>query len=149
MSCRHLICLEEENRDHLEDDSPGSNIADPFLDLVGSGLGYIDVQLGSSLTEAAKAGHEKCVETLIKAGADVNSTDVFGSTAISESAAYDHVECFKLLLNAGADINIKNKTGETPLLRAIFTQNGCAQLLMDAGAGVNDADNRLVVILPL
>ena len=93
MSCRHLIYLEGKPK-HL----------------VRSRLRYLAGELGCSLTEAAKAGHEKCPETLIKAGADVNITDFFGNTAISESAFYDYVECFKLLLNAGADVNMNNSS---------------------------------------
>ena len=150
MSCCHLSCLEESEREHFDHNSVDSNTEDPFLDLVGSGLGYIGDQIGSSLVDAAKEGHEKCVETLLEAGTNVNSTDVYGNTPIIESATFYHVECLMLLLKAGADVNIRNKGGETPLLRATFNeyprwdlhkQNKCRELLLEAGAGVNVADN--------
>ena len=150
MSCRHLSCLEESEQEHLDHSSVDSNTEDPFLDLVGSGLGYIGDHIGSSLVDAAKVGHEKCVETLLEAGIDVNSTDVYGNTPIIKSATFYGVECLMLLLKAGADVNIRNKRGETPLLLATFKeyqrwdlhkQNKCIELLLEAGACVNVADN--------
>ena len=150
MSCRHLSCLEEVEQEHFDHSSVDSNTEDPFLDLVGSGLGYVGDQIGSSLVDAAKIGHEKCVETLLEAGADVNSTDIYGNTPIIESATFFREECLMLLLKAGADVNITNKRGETPLLRATFKeyprwdrhkQNKCIELLLEAGANVNVADN--------
>ena len=136
MAYFHLLCLEEEEKEYL-DESPTDSIEDPFLGLVGSGIGYIDVQMGPSLVEAAKLGHLKCVQTLLEAGADVNTVDILGNTPISESAAFDRVECLKLLVKEGADVNIRNKTGDTPLLRAMSQLNRCVELLVEAGADLN------------
>ena len=57
MSCHHLMCLEEEEHGHLDDNSVDSNVGEPFLDLVGSGLGYIEAQIGQSFIDAAGVGH--------------------------------------------------------------------------------------------
>ena len=142
MSCRHLICLEEVDSEQLDGNSTNSNRdADgPFINLLNSGLGFISLQMEASLMEAVNLGHEKCVETLIEAGADVNTVDHHGNTPVSESATSNRVNCLKLLIRAGADVNKWNKTGGTPLLRATFKQNSCVQLLIEAGADVNMTD---------
>ena len=149
MSCHHLICLKETEQEQPDDTSADTDKKDPFLELVRTGSAYIDLQMGPSLIEAAKVGHERCVKKLIESGADVNCTDVNGNTSSNESAAFNRVECLMLLLSAGADVNIRNKVGETPLLRATFErctrenlhEEKCVKLLMDAGADVNIADD--------
>ena len=118
MSCRHLICLDEVEQEQLDENSTDLNdgaVDDPFVDLLRSGLGYISLQREASLMEAVNLEHEKCVETLIEAGADVNTADCQGNTPISESAAFNRVECLKLLVKAGADVNTRNKAGSTPI----------------------------------
>ena len=144
MSCRHLICLDEVEQGQLDENSTDLNddaVNDPFTDLLSSGLGYISLQREASLLEAVNLGHEKCVETLLEAGADVNTVDRHGNSPISKSVAFNCVECLKLLVKAGADVNLRNKAASTPLLRATFEQNSCVQLLINAGADVNIADN--------
>ena len=144
MSCRHLICLDEVEQGQLDENSTDLNddaVNDPFTDLLSSGLGYISLQREASLLEAVNLGHEKCVETLLESGADVNTVDRHGNSPISESAAFNCVECLKLLVKAGADVNLRNKAASTPLLRATFQQNSRVQLLIDAGTDVNIADN--------
>ncbi|MBO4317775.1 MAG: ankyrin repeat domain-containing protein [Mailhella sp.] len=43
---------------------------------------------------------------------------------------------------AGADVNAKNCIGETPLFRAVGSDNPeCVKLLLEAGADVNVEDN--------
>ena len=144
------MCLEETEQEQSDDTSADRNIDYPVLDLMGTGQANTDVQMGSSLIDAAKAGHEKCVGKLIESGADVNYTDVNGNTSISESVAFNRVECLKLLLKAGADVNVRNITGETALLRAAFKeykgcnlqmQNKYVKLLLEAGADVNVSNN--------
>ena len=41
----------------------------------------------TGLLSAAQHGHHKCVEVLIKSGADVNSLDKYGDTALMLAAA--------------------------------------------------------------
>ena len=131
MSSRHLICLDEVEQEQLDENSTDLNddaVDDTFTDLLRSGLGYISHQREASLIEAVNLEHEKCVEMLLEAGADVNTADRLGNTPISESAAFNRVKCLKLLVKAGADVNARNKAGSTPLLRATFEQNSCVQL---------------------
>ena len=85
---------------------------------------------------------EKCtsavVETLLKAGADVNATSNSGFTALILAAATDKIDNVKILLEAGADINAETSSGYTPLMGAAERGSSeCVQLLVQAGANVN------------
>ena len=103
----------------------------------------------------------KCVELLLKSGADVNlwTTDnkrkkalmkrgwnIGGHTALYVAVVNKQPECVKLLIEAGADVNIQcNDTSYnkiTPLLAAIKGggNDQCAEMLVNAGADVNIVD---------
>ena len=69
--------------------------------------------INKSLHKAAQRGDRTCLQTLIEAGADVNSTTDGGKTAlILASCHYSKnkgcCECVKFLLEAGADVNRKD-----------------------------------------
>ena len=144
MSCHHLICLEEEKQDNLDDDSEGSHTEDPFLDLMGTGLGYIDAQLGPSLTDAAKVGHVECLELLVKAGAAVNTRNARSETPLLW-AAFKHNICVKFLMDARDIVNttntLRNTFKEQKRQEDLCKQNKCIKILVEAGASVNIADN--------
>ena len=53
---------------------------------------------------AAANGHSKCVQILIKKGADVNQSDGNDTTALMSAAHLGHRRCMLLLLGAGADV---------------------------------------------
>ena len=83
----------------------------------------------SALRKAAASGHEKCVDALIKAGADVNAIDVFKNTILmfaafraafnaqffsnSELHECDFVKCVKYLLQAGTHVNVNKVINTT------------------------------------
>ena len=53
---------------------------------------------------------EDCLDSLIKAGIDVNEFTGNGETALMGVAGREHFACVNLLLNAGADVNASFET---------------------------------------
>lgn len=73
-------------------------------------------ELISPISIAARKGHVKSVETLIKGGADVNLMHPIGYSALHESIVNSHLDIFELLVNNGADIHQRGTIyGATPL----------------------------------
>jgi len=68
---------------------------------------------------ASQEGYNRCVERLIRSGADVNYKDEDGSSALELASLTGHLSVVDTLLLAGADVNIKNNRGRTPLWHAI------------------------------
>ena len=95
------------------------------------------VAQNEALISAVELGHTKCLELLIREGADVNAVGPFCNSSLQEAINNDHFECFELLLRAGADVN-GSKIGKPVLIEA--ARKGLEQyvnLLISAGAGVN------------
>lgn len=77
----------------------------------------------------------KDIETLVKAGADVNG--FMGS--VFPLALADNVEVAKALLANGADVNLMNKNGETAIF---FNKNiDVIKFLVSEGANINHLNN--------
>lgn len=78
---------------------------------------------------AAYFGHEKIVEYLIKAGAEVNSPskNSLGVTPLQSAVAGGHLEITRLLLTAGASPNVREGGGYTPLHTAAY--NGDVEIV--------------------
>ena len=74
---------------------------------------------------AAYFGHEKIVEYLIKAGAQVNSPskNSLGVTPLQSAVAGSHLEITRMLLTAGASPNVRERGGYTPLHTAAHNGN--------------------------
>ena len=85
----------------------------------------------------------KSVETLINAGADVNTKDNTGNVPLINVVLHDHVQCVPLLLAAGADVNATdNQSGSSALMIAIKKdKNETFYQLLKAGADVNIVNN--------
>ena len=83
-------------------------------------------------------GQDKCVDTLIQAGADLNIQSKNGQTALIVAARKGHDECVDILIKGGADVNIQDQIGCTALMSAAFhyCYNKCTKLLIQAGADV-------------
>ena len=89
-------------------------------------------------------GHPVCVESLIEAGADVNTTDGY-TTPLMWALGKEYTECVKLLVKAGADVNQYIReygVWYTPLMW--LAKNGGTKytnLLIELGADVNVVRN--------
>jgi ankyrin repeat protein len=78
---------------------------------------------GAAVVEAAMSGNRDAVRTLLKDGADVNTTQADGMTALHWAAQKGDVDLAKLLLYAGANVKATTRIGGyTPLLMA--SKNG-------------------------
>jgi len=97
-------------------------------------LGWSPLQL------AAKAGSYYAVRSLVKAGVDVNSTDMtYGRTALHIAVEGGHKDIVEFLLkNTKIDVNRRNFSGNTALHTAIVTPGAKAKemcaLLLKYGA---------------
>ena len=116
------------------------------------------------LIKSAFFGNCKCVEILVKAGADVNQAAKNGLTPLIASVAnkpkdceemiedageiftpvfHRHDLCVNLIITAGADVNSVNEHNQSALIFAV--SNGytrCVELLIEAGADVNIVTDR-------
>src|SRR6476661_9800237 len=90
----------------------------------------------AAFVEAAMNGNRDAVRTLLKDGADVNTTQADGMTALHWAAQKGDVELAKVLLYASANLKATTRIGGyTPLL--IASKNGDAAMiaaLTEAGA---------------
>ncbi|HXD33859.1 MAG TPA: ankyrin repeat domain-containing protein [Pyrinomonadaceae bacterium] len=87
------------------------------------------------LIDAARAGDNKAVQSLLDKGAYVNSRDSDGRTPLTEATWEGHAETVKLLLEKGADPNLKKNDGLAPLVIAVGKGNKeIEELLKKAGA---------------
>ena len=91
--------------------------------------------IDSALLTGSRNGHRKCLELLIRGGADVNAA-IEGTTPLIESAKCVHAMCMKTLLVKGADVNATDAGGGTALSYAVKDCE-CMELLIEAGANVN------------
>ena len=89
----------------------------------------------TSLMKAARDGHTKCVDALIKKGADVNAYDENLSTALIRAVDKGRVQCVERLLKAGADVNLTNMYGINALIAASYEGHvDCVRVLLEKGA---------------
>ena len=109
------------------------------LVLLGLGLAASAVAAArATLADAAEQRDKTSVTTLLKAGADVNATQVDGTTALHWATYNDDAETVALLVRAGANVNAVNRYGMPPLAQACINGNAAiVKLLLDAGADPN------------
>ena len=82
--------------------------------------------------------YEGCVETLISAGADVNSRGCDGITSLMYAAERGDEKMVDVLIKAGANVNELDDVGMNPLMRAVMGKNKtCVQMLIKAGADMS------------
>ena len=99
-------------------------------------------QTVTALMLATVSSNSKSVEALLKAGADVNATEMYNVTALMCAAWRGDTELVETLIAAGADVNACTDYKYTALLFAINKgSNRCVGVLMQAGAAVNVADS--------
>jgi ankyrin repeat protein len=98
-----------------------------------------------SLDDAAKRGHDECLQVFIDDGEDVNvvTDNTDGMVPLHWAAYYGNERCIRILIASEANLNITDNYGRTPLHWAIGSQrSACVQILVDAGADPNIADTR-------
>ena len=82
------------------------------------------------MIQASEMKRWECVELLIEAGADVNTTSYHNFSPLHYATLSDNVECVELLINAGANVNYSCVLG-TALEGAIGGGNAdCVKLLV-------------------
>lgn len=75
------------------------------------------------------------IDSLIQAGANINTTTNDGWTALMLSVASNNLQITERLIREGADINARETTGDTALsLAQRHNNNEMIELLLDAGA---------------
>lgn len=99
-----------------------------------------------ALFEAIECGRSRMVRWLIEeVGIDLKQTNRFGDTAVNEAASHDEVKCLEVLLEFGASIDGHGHL--SPLWNARSRE--ATLLLLGAGADPAEADQRLILGLPL
>ena len=78
----------------------------------GVDVNIMDNGGGTTLISTTFKGFLKCLNVLIKAGADVNANS---SRALHEAALHDRTECLQVLLKVGAQVNLRDTSGKHPL----------------------------------
>ncbi|HEX7859928.1 MAG TPA: ankyrin repeat domain-containing protein [Verrucomicrobiae bacterium] len=107
--------------------------------------------MNSALHTAAREHRSaRSVELLLKAGAEVNATNVFGATPLMCAAASGDLETVRLLVKHGADVNAHSRGseanviwggGRSALMWAAFRgDKAMAKFLIEAGANVNEPE---------
>ena len=93
---------------------------------------------GTMLHFTVRSKHDKCMEVLLEAGADVNWCDESTFTSLIRAAEYGYVYGVQRLIQAGADVNRRVEDNKTALMLAGSEgHDKCVELLLNAGADVN------------
>ena len=86
----------------------------------GAQIDLTSLNGSTALTWAIRAGHEKIIELLLKAGAKTNFLESeFQRSPLLVAAMYGREETVKWLLSAGVDVDAVDKQGANALLLAL------------------------------
>ena len=112
----------------------GANLHLNAIDLSGEG--------GTAFIQAARNGHDDILQTLLSAGAVVDTTElVFHHSALMVAALNGHQKTVALLLNFGADPKLKDTSGRSALLLAATNNHLSVVIqLLDAGQSGKQTD---------
>jgi ankyrin repeat protein len=94
---------------------------------------------------AAYRGHDRVLDVLIRAGADLSAVDANGKSVLMEPirsvATQGSLRCIRLLLDKGSDVNHRDEYGVTALqVAAQFADLEIVKMLLNAGADVNASE---------
>ena len=88
---------------------------------------------GNALQAASFRGHEKIVQILLDAGADVNLKEQYG-IGLQEASKNGHENVVQILLDAGADVNNRGRYDSALQAASASGHEKIVQILLDAGA---------------
>jgi ribosomal protein L19E len=95
----------------------------------------------TALTLAANAGHVDVVQTLLAAGANIDTADFKGRRALGIAVSRGHADLMQTLLDAGANVNAVDADGMTALILAAYKgRTDMVEKLLEAGSNI-DAKN--------
>lgn len=120
----NAICTDEDN------------VAANELLVAGASPDAVDSIGVPILHKAAIFGPTACLDTLIRAGANINITDwYFGQTALHLTAKFGLLDCSMHLVEAGATIDARDCRGLTPCQYAVVKGNlNIIEYLLEIGA---------------
>jgi ankyrin repeat protein len=110
--------------------APGPGIETPEFDTYNG---------ATPLHSAVRMGSVPLVETLLRAGGEVNATNWCGTTPLHIAVALAQTNVVHILLANRADPNIRDAAGATPMAQAIAKGAFLTKALIEAGADVNGA----------
>ena len=99
------------------------------------------MKIGTALARAVKNGHDKCVELLLKAEANVE-TDFDCEPVLMLAARKGHARCVDLLIKGGADVNLVFRWFSPFTEAAKYGNDGCLDVLIEAGSDHVDITSR-------
>ena len=111
-------------------------LASEGRDLINARGGYC----GNALQAASEEGHEKVVQILIDAGADVNAQGEYYSNALYAASERGHEKVVQILIDARADVITQDTYDHALHAASLKGHEKIVQILIDAGADVNAQD---------
>ena len=99
--------------------------------------------LNEGLLLAAKEGYTECIDCLIKAGADIDTTDNSNQTPFYLAVSNNKIPSALFLLKAGNDCDILAKNGFAAIHIAVKKNlHECVQILLENGVNINTRDSQ-------
>lgn len=95
------------------------DIVDALLAARADPNGEASLTRSTPLLEAAAYGNYKCVDSLLKAGANVDAVNEMNAGAAYHAALGGNVLIMQRLIKAGATLDKQSKQGATPLMMAV------------------------------
>ena len=93
----------------------------------------------TALHWAASNGHFGCVKRLIDRSCNLEAQTIHGRTALMLASHNGHEIVAKQLIDAGCAVNETDCDRSTALHHAVTGSTGVIRVLLDSGAGINDA----------
>lgn len=99
-------------------------------------------KMDAELFNAVLAGDLVKTASLLKSGADVNSSNDEGTSLLMHAASVGKLEVVELLIKSGANVNATDSRGWTALMKALFNYDlncgfqNVVRALIKAGANI-------------
>ncbi|KAK9134760.1 hypothetical protein Syun_014090 [Stephania yunnanensis] len=106
--------------------------------LIVNGEDNEDLNLSSSLLNAANAGNAAFLDELLKAGMDPDTRDATGRTPLHIAASKGHEDCVLVLLKHSCTLNIQDMDGNTPLWYSISSRHHSIFRILYHCASISD-----------